>query len=995
MLAILVLAGGVAYAATQSPLGVIGPSNGVQPSGRHLEPQGRLTQLGNLPTGGALTTNGRFLWALSTGRGRNDVRIVQVAKTPCAKKKSKKKGKKGSAAEAKQAGSKKCNRAAGRKVGTVVQTIPFPGLSGGIAMSPDGHTAYISGLKDSSHTDEQVDPSVPGREGDVVHVLTYDPKTGIASRAGIISVPPPSNAPAVQNFPPNPSVHRSWPRDIAVSPDGKTLLVALNLADAAAVVDTATGNVRYVNTGHYPYGAGIRGDGRYGMVTSETGGTVTVIDLAAAKVAKQIQVAPRLSHPEGIAVDPKAPLAFVANANQDTITVINTDTMEVARTLSVERSQGLGSSPTYVSVTPDGCDLLSADSGEDAVAVFALSKAKNCGQGAKKGKKKKHKKKGGKKKGGKKSAAANSTTTDVAQAAKGKKKGKGKKKSTRRTAQQFQLVGRIPTGSYPTAVAASPKRRQLVWVSARGLGVGPNPNGPNPKSPANNDNQINTYQYLPSIVSGASGVLDYPSDRKIRKLTPIGERQVIPADARTAPPDTPIRPGGPIKHVFYIVRENRTYDQVLGDEPRGDGDPALSLFPQSVTPNLHKLVQQYPLLDHVYANSEASIDGHYWTAAGSVSDYVTKNWHQNYAGRNRPYDFGSFMVSAPPKGYIFQRMIQDGVSFYNYGEGLAGLSPFEDKDRSQAETDINTQVLDPSRTDVQINGGCYDSDISIFDTPAIGPKVGDVYDSTLSGISSAPDVSRFDCFKTRFDNQVATNSVPTFNYISLPLDHTQGVQPGKRTPDADVANNDYALGEMVDEISHSNIWDSSLILVVEDDSQDGADHVDAHRIPALAISPYTQQGAVIHNRFDQLSFLRTLEIISGMKSLNLGEALAVPLYDAMTPNPGNSSPYDVVVPSVDMSATNAKTPANVAATRGYDLEGTDQIPQGVLDAMLWHYRHGFGAAAPPAGPNASVEDSKSRDEESINTKQLVRLLRKAAHGKQAHLPDGADPEGDG
>ncbi len=949
---------------------MIGPSNGVQPSGRQLEPEGRLTQLGNLPTGGAITPNGRFLWALSTGRGRNDVRIVQVAKTPCGKA-HKKKGnahrKKGRASEAaKQTGSKRCNRRAGRQLGEVVQTIPFPGLSGGIAMSPDGHTVYVSGVKDSGHPPEQVDSSTPGREGDVIHVLRYNPKTGIASRAGIISVPPPSWAAATQAFPPT-SEKRSWPRDIAVSRDGRILLVALNLADAAAVIDVATGNVRYVSVGHYPYGAGIRADGRFGMVTSETSGTVSVIDLASAQLVKTIQVAPRLSHPEGIAVDPKSHYAFVANANQDTITVIDTDRMEVARTLSVERSQGIGSSPTYVSVTPDGCDLLSANSGEDAVAIFALSRAKRCGQGGKPAGKKKHHH--GRKKGGQKSVAP------VEQLA-SKHKGKAKGKSNRRRARPFQLVGRIPTGSYPTVAVATPKHRQLVWVSARGLGVGPNPNGPNPST--GDDTYLN--QYLPSIVTGASGVLNYPSDRKIRKLTPIGERQVIPADARAAPPDTPIRAGGPIKHVFYIVRENRTYDQVLGDDSRGDGDPALTLFGSSITPNLHALVQRFPLLDHVYANSEASIDGHYWTAAGAVSDYVTKNWHQNYAGRDRPYDFGSYVVSAPPKGYIFQRMLREGVSFYNYGEGLAGLSPFGDKDRTDAETAENAQILDLSKSDVQLNGGCYDSDINIFETPAIGPKTGVVYDSSLPPGANPGDASRFSCFNARFQSQVATNSVPTFSYLSLPLDHTQGLAPGKRTPDADIANNDWGLGQIVDEISHSSIWNSSLILVVEDDSQNGADHVDAHRIPALVISPYTQQGAVIHNRYDQLSFLRTLEIISGMRSLNLGEALAVPLYDALTPNPGNSAAYTAIVPSVNMTGTNAATPANIAATRGQDLEGTDQVPQDVLDAMLWHYRHGHKSAPPPPGPNASAEDSQQRDADSIDRKAIVRQIRRATGG---------------
>lgn len=949
-LATVILGAGVAYAVTQAPPGVIGPATGIQPTGRHLEPEGRLTPLGNLPTGGALTTNGRFLWALSTGRGRNDVRIVQVAKGPCGK--GKKKGKK-AAAETKGKGSKRCNRLEGRKVGNVVQTIPFPGLSGGVAMSPDGRTAYVSGVANSSHEAERADPSVPGQEGDVIHVLHYDPKTGLATRAGVIGVPPPSDAPLAQNFPTS-SDHLSWPRDIAVSPNGRTLLVALNLADAAALIDTATGNVRYVNVGHYPYGAGITTDGRYGLVSSETQGTVAVIDLAAGNVVKTIQVAPPLSHPESIAVDPKAPRAFVGNANQDTITVINTKSLSVARTLSVERQQGVGTSPTYVNVTPDGCDLLSADSGEDAVAVFALSRKKRCGQGAKRGPQKKGKK----------------GSTATAETASEHKKGKGNSK--RRKAKPFQLVGRIPTGSYPAMAAATPKRRQLVWVSARGLGVGPNPGGPNPFT--GDDTYLD--QYLPSIVDGASGVLNYPGDEKIRKLTPISDRQVVPADARTAPSDTPIRGGGPIKHVFYIVRENRTYDQVLGDDSRGDGDPALELFGPSVTPNLHALVQRFPLLDHVYANSEASIDGHYWTAAGAVSDYVTKNWHQNYAGRNRPYDFGAFEVSAPPKGYIFQRMLQSGVSFYNYGEALAGISPFPDKDRTPEQTAQNAEVLNLSRTDVQVFGGCYDSDVSIFDTPAIGPKVGDVYDSSLPpGSNPVTDHSRFSCFNTRFQSQLATNSVPTFNYLSLPLDHTEGLAPGKRTPDADIANNDWGLGQIVDAISHSSIWNSSLILVVEDDSQNGADHVDAHRIPALVISPYTQQGAVIHDRYDQLSFLRTLEIVSGLPSVALGEALAVPLYDAVTPNPGNSGPYNAIAPSVDMTAVNPATAANVAASKGQPLDATDQVPQHVLDGMLWHYRHGFGSKPPPPGPNGSTQDSKRVDEDSIDVDELAREIR--------------------
>ncbi len=256
--------------------------------------------------------------------------------------------------------------------------------------------------------------------------------------------------------------------------------------------------------------------------------------------------------------------------------------------------------------------------------------------------------------------------------------------------------------SYPTAVAATPNRRRMVWLSARGLGVGPNPHGPNPKSPLNSDDNINSFQYLPSIVRGSSGILAFPTDRRIRRLTPQAARQIVPSNSRKPPAGTPIRGGGPIKHVFYVVKENRTYDQLLGDDARGDGDPGLTLFGKSVTPNLHALAKRFPLLDHVYANSEASIDGHYWTAAGAVSDYVVKNWHQNYAGRGRPYDFGSYVVSAPPRGYIFERMLNENVSFFNYGEALAGLSPFPDKDRTPAETAMNAQVL--THSDVQLFG---------------------------------------------------------------------------------------------------------------------------------------------------------------------------------------------------------------------------------------------------------------------------------------------------
>jgi DNA-binding beta-propeller fold protein YncE len=933
-------AAGIAWAA-DAPPGVIGPKTKLQPSGRKLDPAGKRTRLGNFPTGGALTPNGRFLWTLSAGRGRNDIRIVRVKPKRSCRKLARRVRRAGSeAGKHARRRLRRCRRRAHRSIGRVVQRIPMPGLSGGIAIARDGRRAYVSGVADSSHADQEVGGDVPGQKGDAIHVFRLNRRKGKARRAGVIGVPPPSDAPSVQTFPPS-TAKLSWPRDLALSRDGKTLVAALNLADYAALIDTASGRVRYVKVGRYPYGAGVTRDGRYGLVSSETEGTVAVIDLSSVRKVKDIQVGPRLSHPEGIAVDPRRDRAYVAIANQDLIAVIDTAQLRVERTLSVARPQGTGTSPTYLSVTGDGCDLLSADSGEDAIAVISLSRKRRCT-----GRPSRHRRPG--------------------------------KRGRRVLRKPLQLVGRIPVGSYPTAVAATPHRRKLVWVSARGLGVGPNPNGPNPRSPADSDDQINSFQYLPSIVRGSSGILDFPSDRRIRRLTPRAARQIVPANSAGPPAGTPIQAGGPIEHVFYVVKENRTYDQIIGDDPRGDGDPTLTLFGQGVTPNAHALAQRFPLLDHVYANSEASIDGHYWTAAGAVSDYVTRNWPQNYGGRGRPYDFGAYQVTAPPKGYIFERAIDEGVSFFNYGEALAGLSPLPDRDQTPEDVQRAAQVL--ASSDIALNGGCYDSDLGT--STVVGTSI-DVYDSSLPPGAEPGSRSRFECFNLRFDLQVATDTVPQFSYIVLANNHTEGVKPGARTPDAQVASNDWGMGQVVEKISHSPVWDSSLILVIEDDSQDGADHVDAHRIPALVISPFAKRGAVIHNRFDQLSFLRTLEIVVGLKPLHLAEALALPLYDAFGPTPDNSEPYDAIVPGVDMAATNPNTARNRAASAGLPLGATDQVPQRTLDGILWRYRHGFGEAAPPPGPNASGLDE--RGAEDADEEEAFADPAELAHSLRAQI----------
>jgi DNA-binding beta-propeller fold protein YncE len=858
----LVVLAGVAIAAQSDQTGRIGPKVHTTGNGRHLIAPGRIVTLGHFPTGGALTADGRFYWTVSTGRALNDVRIVDVsAKHP-----------------------------------RVIETLALPGASGGIAIDSKRRIAYVSGLADSTNTD-QVRPHLRGRGGDVIHVFHYNRRTGKASETGTIPVPPPSFAPVPQNFPPEKSGQQSWPDRLAVSPNGHTLLVPLNLADAAAIIDTHSHRVRYVKTGAYPYGAAILRDGRTGLVSNEGPGTVSVISLASATKRKDIQVAGNLSHPEGIAVDPKHSRAYVAIANVDQVAIIDTHAMRVAKVMSVERSQGRGESPVAVAVTPDGHRLFAAESAADELAVFSLPSGKP--------------------------------------------------------------IGRIPTLAYPADVQATSKR--LLWVAAKGLGAGPNRNGPNPYT--TNDSNLLRHPGSAVLSSGRAGVLPMPTRAQLRRDTQLANRQVIPANAERAPAGTPLRAGGPIKHVFFFIRENRTYDQVLGDDSRGDGAPALTLFGQRVTPNMHALVRRFPLLDHVYANSEASIDGHFWTSAAAVSDYVQKNWEQNYAGRGRPYDFGAYTITWPGTGFLFDRAQRQNISYENYGEVVAGTIPpsilkivgVTDKDVGAPQAALETQKFAHSKVGYPFD--CYPNDLSIGTdsiAASLAHKKVETFDSSVPAGAAADSESRFSCFKQIFDAQLASGKVPAFNYLVLLSDHTNGVSPGARTPRAMVAENDYGIGQFVDLISHSSIWRSSAIFVLEDDSQDGADHVDAHRMPVGVFSPYAKQGAVIHTRYDMLSMIRSIELILGMKPLGLLDRVATPMYDAFQSTPSNAAPYNVLAPTYPLLERNPNTAANRALSRGRDFVHPDQVPQDVFDRVLWYSVHGRHSQPPPPGPRATA-----------------------------------------
>lgn len=889
----LVASAGISFA-TVSPAGDVTPSpprpaavtvpnpvTGLQPNGRQLTPSGRQIALGNLPTGAAVTADGRFLWTVSAGFSSNDVRIVDTSS------------------------------------GRVCQVIPVPGASGGIALDSVHRLAYVSGLPNSRWQPSNND--LAGAKGDVVLVYRWTATCGHATLARVISVPPQPNPPTAQAYPPPraglTATTLAWPQKLAVSPDGSRLLVPLNLADSAAVVDLGHGDrVRYVLTGSYPFGAAALPGNRLGLVSNEAAGTVSVVDLVRASKIRDIQVGPPLSHPQGIAVDRAGRRAYVALSASDQVVVVDLARRAVERTIWVGRSAGLGTQPVSVALSPREDRLVVAESGADELTVVQIPAP------------------------GARAAAADWT-----------------------------LLGRIPTAAQPQAVVTAARggasrSGQLLYVAAEGMGVGPNPKGPvttsasdpifwafTPVAPTTDVFQ--GVQYMPSMVRGRAGLLAFPTDAQVRRWTAAASQQLVPTNAQQPPAGTPLRANGPIKHVFFLVRENRTYDQIFGDVKRGNGDAKLTLFGAQVTPNLHALVARFPLLDGVFANSEASIQGHYWTAAAGVPDYVTRNWVAQYAGRGRPADFGSYSVSYPGNGFLFDQALRQRISFFNYGEAfMGGYTQVPDRDRTPSIERQITAVQQRSDMGPPF-GGCYPGDMTIG-TAMDGTQV---YDSSVPAGAAAGVYSRFDCFRDRFTQQLKDGTVPALSYLSLTSDHTRGTQPGFPTPTAMVADSDLAIGQIVDLISHSSIWSSSAIFVVEDDSQDGADHVNAHRIPALVISPYARAGAVIHTRYDLVSVVRSIELILGMKPLTLNDALATPMYDAFASTPVSSAPFTAAPARVDLLAQNPPTGPDSEWSTSLPLSQPDRVSQRDLDTILWHSVHGAGSIPPPPGPGAEEE----------------------------------------
>jgi YVTN family beta-propeller protein len=449
------------------------------------------------------------------------------------------------------------------------------------------------------------------------------------------------------------------------------------------------------------------------------------------------------------------------------------------------------------------------------------------------------------------------------------------------------LVGRISAGWYPTGIALGSDGNRLYIADAKGE-----------SSPANP--QYNAFLpghdqgYVGASLDGSVRLADaraFETDRVIADAAPQW----------SAPLHTVVRPDGPIKHVIYIIKENRTYDQVLGDLPQADGDPGLVWFGERVTPNEHAIALRFGILDRTFADAQVSADGHNWSTAAFANDYVERMWPQNYAGRDSVYDFEDGAVASVPRnGYLWDDAARAGITYRDYGE-----------------------FVRPTKTA---------SEIVVSDMPHLAD--GHVAPHAPGWNLDISDQVRYQAWKAEFDDYVAHQDLPQLEIVRLPNDHTMGTRPGALTPQAYVAQNDYALGEIVDAVSHSPYWATTAIFAIEDDAQDGPDHVDDQRTTLYVASPYAR-GGVVHTAYTTASVLHTIEIFLGLQPMSIYDAVAPPLYDAFGLRP-DLTPYGVIAPHIDVNERNSSTAYGSAASERLNFTDADEADPRVLNDILEH-----------------------------------------------------------
>ncbi len=475
------------------------------------------------------------------------------------------------------------------------------------------------------------------------------------------------------------------------------------------------------------------------------------------------------------------------------------------------------------------------------------------------------------------------------------------------TPAQSKSRGFIPVGWYPTNVKVIGKK--IFVANGKGFSSMANLYGPNPFGikqeviyQQGDPNRPKEVQYIAGLFKGTMSVIDEPTESQLAvysqvvyRNTPYNKvREQLAQGEAGNPVPRKVGEQGPIKYVFYVIKENRTYDQVLGDIKEGNGDPRLVLFGEKVTPNQHALAKEFVLLDNFYVDGEVSADGHNWSMGAYATDFLEKNWVSSYGGRGGDYDAeGKREVANNKGGFIWDHCKRAGVSYRTYGEFA---------DNYQPNIPVLKDHLCPYFTG---------------------------YDNRVQ------DTVRFYQWKRDFDSLLAVNAVPRFNSVRFCNDHTEGLRKGRPTPYAHVADNDLAVGLFVEYLSKSPIWKETAIFILEDDAQNGADHVDAHRSPAYLAGGFVKRGFVDHTMYSTSSMLRTIELILGIPPMSQYDAAAQPMWRSFT-SEFNLTPFTVRAANIDLLEKNTAMNEWQRRSEKFNLTKEDAVPDLEFNRVLWH-----------------------------------------------------------
>ena len=634
--------------------------------------------------------------------------------------------------------------------------------------------------------------------------------------------------------------------------------------------------------GGRPYDVVVGTGGHLLYVSDWSRKQVLAVDPDELRVVAKIPVG---EHPNQIAVHPKDGRLFVACASSNSVHVIDPKRGVVTEVIytGLFPKAPEGTTPDAVAVSPDGKTLYVANADNNCVAVVDVEKAN-----------------------------------------------------------ESIVKGFIPTGWYPTAVAVTPDSKTILVGVGKGNQTKPNPLYTKEQMEKKEKDEVKQiarrllpYPYIGTTLSGALSIVPVPDEKTLKEYTarvfkncPYAESQLTAAPHPTATA-IPTRVGdpSPIKYVIYVIKENRTYDQVFGDlaegaNAKGNGDPALCMFPRVVTPNHHKLAEEFVLLDNLYCNGQVSRDGHPWSTAAYHTDYIARDWHLTYSQRKGVDDDDDGNLSNPPSGYLWDACKRAGLSYRSYGEYGKRVS------------DGQGGVKMDGRVPGLVGHTCPD-----FAVPR------------RAGFMQPPvkirDTENVDIFLKEYNQFAKDGAMPRFIVMSLGEDHTDGTKVGSYTPKACVASNDLALGKLVEAVSNGPLWKETAIFVIEDDAQNGPDHVDAHRTVGLVISPYTKRKFVDSTQYQTVSMIRTMELILGLAPLSQYDAAARPMFNSFTDKP-DLTPYKHEPARIDMTVKNTKDAFGAAISAKMDFSDYDKVDDFELNYVLWHAVMGPDAPQPPA-----------------------------------------------